>query len=150
MQLSELDKQILNSIQTDFPICSRPYLHIANQLGASEEVVFQRVQLLKDSGFIRRLGGIFDSKKLGFETTLVALQVRPEKLTEVGDAVSALRGVTHNYQREHSFNLWFTLTAASKAELLETLTGVSKYPGVVKMRNLPAVALYKIGVNFKL
>ena len=148
--LSVLDKKILNAVQKDVPLTSRPFQEIAMKVGLSEDEVILRIKDLKKQGFIRRLGGVFNSEKMGFTSTLIALQVSPEKLEEIGNKISALDGVTHNYQRDHSFNLWFTLISSSQEKMEETLAVVENYPGVKKMRRLPAVKLFKIGVNFKL
>jgi len=148
--LCELDKKILNAVQKDFPLTSHPFKEMAKQVGLNEEQFILRVKYLKGKGFIRRLGGVFDSKKLGFISTLVALRVSPEKLEQVAERVSLLPGVTHNYQREHYFNLWFTLVIPTPSKLEETLQAVQKYEGVEKLLNLPAQKLFKIGVNFKI
>jgi siroheme decarboxylase len=108
------------------------------------------VKRLKERGVIRRLGGVFDAKKMGFSSTLVAARVTAEQLEQVARQVSALPGVTHNYQRDHDFNLWFTLTCSTTAELAEILAVVETLPGVEKLRRLPALRLFKIGVNFQL
>ncbi len=149
-EFSQLDKSILNIIQKDFPVSSRPYLEVAKLIGSSEDEVLSRVKTLKEEGVIRRMGGVFDSGNLGFVSTLVALKVDQDKLEEVGEKVSSLEGVTHNYERAHSFNLWFTLVSSSKPEMEITLKEIENYSGVEKLRNLPALNLFKIGVNFKL
>ncbi len=147
-ELSHLDREILNIIQTGFPLTSRPYAAVGEQLGVTEKEVLARVGVLKESGIIRRIGGIFDSKQLGFSSTLVALMVADGKLEEVARQVSDYPGVTHNYQRQHEFNLWFTLVTASASKMAEILTQIECLPGVLKLRNLPALRLFKIGVNF--
>lgn len=146
--LTQVDREILNIIQTRFPRTSRPFASVGSLLGLSEEEVLSRVAALKESGVVRRIGGIFDSQKLGFTSTLVALKVEEDKIEEVAALVSAYPGVTHNYQREHEFNVWFTLVTASQEEQERILDQVMGLPGVVKLRNLPALDLFKIGVNF--
>lgn len=148
--LSALDRSLLNMLQTGFPRVSRPFAELGRQLGMTEEEVLGRVAALKESGLIRRIGGIFDSQKMGFISTLVALEVETDKIGEVAAAVSSYQGVTHNYEREHEFNVWFTLVAASAEELQKTLDEIISLPGVLKLRNLPALRLFKIGVNFDL
>lgn len=146
--LDPLDREILNIIQTRFPRVSRPYAAVGLEVGLNEEEVMSRVAALKESGLVRRIGGIFASDQMGFTSTLVALKVAEEKIEEVAGSVSAYPGVTHNYQRDHEFNLWFTLVAASEEELHQTLNTIMEFDGVVKLRNLPALKLFKIGVNF--
>ncbi|HAP32794.1 MAG TPA: Lrp/AsnC family transcriptional regulator [Firmicutes bacterium] len=148
--LSAADRELLNLIQIDFPRTSRPFAELGRQLGLNEAEVLSRLKELKADGIIRRIGGIFASEKLGFVSTLVALQVEESVLEEVAAAVSSYDGVTHNYERRHKFNLWFTLVAASDEDLRRILNEVSRLPGVAALRNLPAVRLFKIGVNFDL
>lgn len=146
--LDPADREILNIIQSRFPRVSRPYAAIADEIGLTEEVVLARIAALKDSGIVRRIGGIFASDKMGFTSTLVALKVEEDKIESVAAAVSAYPGVTHNYQRAHEFNIWFTLVTGSEEELQKTLNTIMELDGVVKLRNLPALKLFKIGVNF--
>ncbi|MCR3922694.1 MAG: AsnC family transcriptional regulator [Firmicutes bacterium] len=148
--LTTIDRKILNMIQTCFPLVPRPYAAIAEEVGLREDEALARVVALQEAGIIRRIGGIFDSQKLGFSSTLVALTVEEDKIEKVATVVSELPGVTHNYQRQHEFNLWFTLLASSAQELEAILTMVEGLPGVRKLRNLPALKLFKIGVNFNM
>lgn len=149
-KLDPADRAILNIIQTRFPLVSRPYAAVAGEVGLSEAEVLSRVAALKAAGIIRRIGGIFASDQLGFSSTLVALKVEAEKLEAVALAVSAYPGVTHNYERAHEFNLWFTLVSQTPAELEQILNEIMRLDGVFKLRNLPALKLFKIGVNFEL
>ncbi len=146
--LTKLDKKILNIIQKDFPLAAYPFREIASAVGSTEEEVLFRVKEMRKKGVIRRLGGVFDSRKLGFISTLVVLQVAPHKLEEVGNKISSFEEVTHNYQRNNSFNLWFTLTAETEEKLRERLEAIQRLPGVEKLRNLPAERLFKIEVHF--
>jgi siroheme decarboxylase len=146
--LTDRDREILNIIQARFPRQTRPFAAIGQEVGLTEEEVIERIAALKDSGLIRRIGGIFASDKMGFSSTLVALKVEVDRIEDVAAAVSAYPGVTHNYQRAHEFNVWFTLVTASEVELQEILNTIMELDGVVKLRNLPALKLFKIGVNF--
>jgi siroheme decarboxylase len=146
--LPAADRELLNIIQTGFPVTSRPYAAVGEQLGISENEVIDRIAALKESGIIRRIGGIFDSAKLGFSSTLVAVKSEEDALEEVAGRISAHPGVTHNYRREHEFNLWFTLVTESPQQMDEFLSETARMPGVLKLRNLPAIRLFKIGVNF--
>ncbi|MBS4007331.1 MAG: AsnC family transcriptional regulator [Clostridium sp.] len=149
-KLDPADRAILNIIQTRFPLVSRPYAAVAAEVGLTEAEVLTRVTALKEAGIIRRIGGIFASDKLGFSSTLVALKVAAEKIEAVALAVSAYPGVTHNYERAHEFNLWFTLVSRTETELEQVLNEIMCLDGVLKLRNLPALKLFKIGVNFDL
>ena len=113
--LDDLDRAILNEIQSNFPIVSRPYAEVGVRVGADEEQVLRRVRTLMESGVIRRLGANFTSRKLGYTSTLCAARVPPESLERFVEVVNRYPGVTHNYLRDHHFNVWFTLIAESPA-----------------------------------
>ena len=113
--LDDLDRAILNEIQSSFPIVSRPYAEVGVRVGADEEQVLGRVRNLMESGVIRRLGANFTSRKLGYTSTLCAARVPPESLERFVEVVNRYPGVTHNYLRRHHFNVWFTLIAESPA-----------------------------------
>lgn len=147
--LDKVDKQLLDIIQTSFPISSRPYADIGKELNITEEEAFNRVEKLKESKLVRRLGANFQSAKLGFRSTLCAAKVPEEKQAEFIEVVNALPGVTHNYLRKHEFNIWFTLIAPSWEKVVSTLAGITKKTGI-PILNLPATKLYKIKVDFKL
>jgi len=149
-ELTSLDRLILNVIQSNFPLSPRPFRIVAEKVGSTEEEVLERVRLLKERKIIRRLGGVFDSHKMGFVSTLVALQVLPERIEQVAEEISDLPGVTHNYQRDHLFNLWFTLTCPSDEALEKALDAIEALPGVIKLLRFPALQTFKIGVNLPL
>jgi len=147
--MDKLDRQIINRIQRDFPLTSRPYQQLSQELGLSEEELLQRLKVLKNEGLIRHLGAVFDSQKLGFSSTLVAMQVPEDRLEQTARAVNAYPGVTHNYQRNMDYNMWFTLTAKSKQRIEEILKEISEKTSIKKILNLPATSLFKIKVNFQ-
>lgn len=148
--MDRLDRQILNIIQTEFPLTERPFLAIAERLQTTEDDVLQRVQRLRDEGIIRQISAIFDSRRLGYRSTLIAAQVPPEKLDEVANRVSQHPGVSHNYARNHAYNLWFTLTVSSGQDPATVAAQIAEEVGVDKFLNLPALRIFKIGVNFNM
>ena len=111
--LDELDKAILNQIQSSFPITPRPYAAVGESLGLSEAEVVARVQRMMQDGVIRRIGANFNSRQLGYTSTLCAAQVPPEQIDQFIQVVNQYPGVTHNYLRRHRLNIWFTLIAES-------------------------------------
>ncbi len=145
--MDDLDRRILSAVQSDLPVAARPFEALADELGADAEEVLTRVRRMVDDGPIRRLGPIFDSKRLGYTSTLVAAAVPPERIEEVAERVSALPGVTHNYERRHRLNLWFTLTARSAEEIERTLADLETDTGCA-FHALPARAVYKIRATF--
>jgi len=148
-EIDDADKAILNRIQSDFPITSRPYLTIAEDLGLSEGEVLKRVSRLKASGIIRRIGGNFKPEKLGFVSTLCAAKVPEDKISQFAEVVNRYPGVTHNYRRENPFNIWFTFIAPSMDEIKANLEQITAETGVTDILNLPATRVFKIKAEFK-
>jgi DNA-binding Lrp family transcriptional regulator len=149
MEMDDIDKSILNIIQTGFPIASRPYEVIGSQTGLEEAEAYARVMDLKKNGIIRRIGASYDSRGLGFTSTLCSAKVPPEKIEEVVKVINGFYEVTHNYQRNHEYNVWFTLIAESKQRIQEILDEISAKTGVHGIRNMPALKNFKIKVDFK-
>ncbi|MDH3928754.1 MAG: AsnC family transcriptional regulator [Deltaproteobacteria bacterium] len=147
--IDDVDKAILNRIQSDFPITSRPYRTIAEDLGLSEGEVLKRVSRLKASGIIRRIGGNFKPEKLGFVSTLCAAKVPEDKISQFAEVVNRYPGVTHNYRRDNTFNVWFTFIAPSMDEINANLEQIAAQTGVTDILNLPATRVFKIRAEFK-
>ena len=150
MKLDLTDKKILNIIQSHFPVVTEPYKELASMLGIDQEEVLARIKSMMDQGIIRRLGGIYESRRLGYTGTLCAMQVPVDRIDEVSLAVNSYHGVTHNYLREHSYNMWFTLLAPSQEDLAKTLEDIKNKTGITEILSMPAVKLFKVKVNFKL
>jgi DNA-binding Lrp family transcriptional regulator len=147
--MDQLDRDILNLIQSDFPLEARPYLAVAAKVGLTEAEVLRRVQALKDEGVIRRIGGNVWAGRVGYVSTLCAARVAEDKVDEFAAAVNELPGVTHNYLRDDdSFNVWFTLISPSAEEQAQTLADLEARTGVA-VRSFPAVRTFKIKVDFE-
>ena len=147
-ELDGIDKSIINRIQSDFPITSRPWLAVAEELNLTEKEVLTRVARLKKIGIIRRIGGNFVPGKLGFVSTLCAARVPEEKIEHFATVVNRFPGVTHNYQRDNTYNVWFTFIAPSAAEIEENLNKIAIETGVSDILNLPATRVFKIRAQF--
>ncbi len=143
-----LDRDILNEIQSQFPLVPRPYAEMGKRVGASEEEVLARVQAMHDAGIIRRIGANFTSRKLGYTSTLCAARVAPENLERFAAAVNRYPEVTHNYIRKHRYNVWFTLIAESPERLAEILQEIREASGTDEILSLPAKEVFKIRVDF--
>ncbi len=146
--MDDIDKAILNRIQSDFPITSRPYLTIADELNLTEAEVLDRISRLKQMGIIRRIGGNFVPAKLGYVSTLCAAKVPEDKIERFADVVNRFPGVTHNYLRENSFNVWFTFIASSIEEIEQNLKDIEQETGIKEILNLPATRVFKIKAQF--
>jgi len=141
------DKQILDIIQSSFPVASRPYAVVGEQVGLTEAEVLARVRKLKAEGVIRRMGANFGSRELGWKSTLCGAEVPLDKLDAFVAEVNKHPGVTHNYLRDHKFNVWFAAIAPTSEDIEALLAGITEKTGVDIM-NLPASKLFKIKVDF--
>ena len=148
-ELDSIDSAILNRIQSDFPITSRPFLTVADELELTEKDVLERVARLKADGIIRRIGGNFVPGKLGFVSTLCAARVPADKIDNFAEIVNRYPGVTHNYQRDNTYNVWFTFIAPSREEIEDNLRQIIKDTGVEDILNLPATKVFKIRAEFE-
>jgi DNA-binding Lrp family transcriptional regulator len=152
-QLEPLDRQILDQIQTEVPLEPQPFQVIAERLGVPEAEVLSRIESLKEPPpIIRQISAIFDSKALGYQSTLVAATVDEDKLEHAVSVINAHPGVSHNYQRNNAFNLWYTLAVPphSKLGLEKTLAILHRLSGAQSTRALPTLRLFKIGVKLDL
>ena len=148
-KIDDFDRAILNRIQSDFPLTPRPYKTIGQQLNLSENEVIKRVRRMKDTGVIRRIGGNFTPHALGFVSTLCAAKVPPDKINQFAEVVNRYPGVTHNYRRDNSFNVWFTFIAPSMDEIEAHLKQIAADTGITDILNLPATKLFKIKAEFQ-
>ncbi|HPD57177.1 MAG TPA: AsnC family transcriptional regulator [Smithellaceae bacterium] len=146
--MDEIDKKILNILQKEFPLTAQPFLAVAEKCGVSEEETLKRVQKLKDEGIIRRIGAVFDGAKLGRVSTLCAARVPEDKIDNFVKAVNAHKGVTHNYRRDHDYNIWFTVSAANADELAAFLNNLKEKTGVTDILDMRAVKTFKINASF--
>ncbi len=148
MPLDDTDRMILNRIQSKFPIARRPYKKIGEDLGLPEDEVIERICRLKEQDIIRRIGGNFVPEKVGFISTLCAAKVPEDRIDQFAEIVNRYPGVTHNYQRENAYNIWFTFIAPSMAEIEENLNQISRETGIKDILNLPATRVFKIKAKF--
>jgi DNA-binding Lrp family transcriptional regulator len=147
LRIDTLDKNLLNEIQWVFPLTERPFLEISKHYNVPEDEIIQRIMYMKDLGLIRQINAIFDTRRLGYKSALIAFAVKPDKLDYVANEVNKHPGVSHNYERNHEFNMWFTLAVPPYTYLNEDLNTLASLEGVIKYRLLPTLKLYKIGVR---
>ncbi|MBC8457246.1 MAG: Lrp/AsnC family transcriptional regulator [Deltaproteobacteria bacterium] len=148
--MDDIDRAIINDIQSDFPVTQRPYRVLGKRFDLKEHEIIERVERLKSEGIIRRIGGNFNSKKLNFTSTLCAAKVSEEKMDRFVQVVNSYSGVTHNYLRNHEYNVWFTFIAPNMSYIDQALSEVSEATGVTEIRNLPAIKVFKIKVDFEI
>lgn len=145
--LDTLDKEILNEIQWSFPLVAEPYKELAQRFNISADEMKKRISSLKERGVLRQLSAIFDTRRLGYKSSLVAMAIDPDKLDFVAGQINRHPGVSHNYERNHEYNLWFTLATPPGTDLKTEVDKFSKLPGIRKVRLLPTIKLFKIGVK---
>jgi DNA-binding Lrp family transcriptional regulator len=150
--LEDIDRKLLNLMQGSFPIAPQPYRHVAGLAGISEQEVMSRVQHLLDKRIIRQVTPIFDTRALGYSSMLVAAKVDPEHPHRAAQVINAHPGVSHNYLRNHEFNLWFTIATEPDSQLgLEgTLEVLAREAGAESVRQLPTLKLFKIRMDLEM
>lgn len=145
----EVDQRLLNALQAGIPMVRRPYAAVGESVGLDEAEVIRRMGVLKDAAIIRQVSAIFDTRALGYESTLVAAAYPDDRLFEAAKVINGHPGVSHNYRRTHHFNMWFTLAVEPDARLSleDTLEILARETGATSMRILPTLMLYKINVQ---
>lgn len=147
--LSRKNKLLLRELQSNFPLTRRPYQKIAEKLGLTEQQVLKKARAFQNKGVIRYIGAVFNQRKLGIVSSLVALSVPGKNLSEAANIINSYPQVTHNYLRQDKFNLWFTISAPSKAKLLKLVREIKQKTGVENVLNLATLRVFKIDARFK-
>jgi siroheme decarboxylase len=145
--MDDLDKRLLNHMQNDFPLADRPFAVLAEQVGVSEDDVLERVHRLRAEKILRQVSAIFDTKSLGYQSSLVAMRTAPGRVHEAAQIVNEHPGVSHNYERNHEFNLWFTIAVPPSGDLEATVWRLHELAAAESTRILYTLRLFKIGVD---
>jgi siroheme decarboxylase len=150
--LDELDRKLLNLLQGSFPIAPRPFEHVAGLAGIPEGEVLTRTKRLLDERIIREVTPIFDTRVLGYSSMLVAAKVDPENPWRAAKIINSHPGVSHNYLRDHDFNIWFTVATepGSALGLEGTLEVLQRLTGAESVRQLPTLRLFKIRMDLEM
>ncbi len=148
--MDAIDRKILNIIQKDFRVVAEPFKVVAERLGLDEDEVLERIKDLKAKGIIRRIGAVFNSKKMGYASTLCAAKVPKRKLKKFVEVVNSYPGVTHNYRRSHDYNVWFTFIAPDEKTLKKSLGEIRDKTGVPDIISMTAARIFKIDATFEL
>jgi siroheme decarboxylase len=150
--LDETDKHLLNLMQGRFPLAERPFAAVAAEAGLPEAEVLQRVERLLDRRIIREITPIFDTRALGYQSMLVAAKVDARHPHRAAQVINSHPGVTHNYLRNHAFNLWFTIAVEpdSRLGLQGTLDVMAERAGAESIRQLPTLKLFKIRMDLEM
>lgn len=145
--LDDVDRKLLNAVQWDFPLDVRPYAVLGERLGISEPEVRQRIGKAKEGRVLRQLSAIFDTRALGYSSSLVAAKIPADRVDDAAAIVSDHPGVSHNYKRGHEYNLWYTLAVPPGDSLDEHVEVLHRMSGALTTRKLPTLKLFKIGVK---
>jgi DNA-binding Lrp family transcriptional regulator len=145
--LNDLDQRLLNEMQDRFPLVREPFAALARTTGASEAEVIASLKAMRASGVLRQVSPIFDTKALGYQTSLVAMRVPEARLKQAADIVNAHPGVSHNYKRTHEFNMWFTIAVPPGSDLQAHVDALHRMACAESTRMLPTLRLFKIGVT---
>ncbi len=146
--MDQRDRALLNEIQARFPVEPHPYRVIGDRIGMDEKEVLERIGNLKREGIIRRIGASINSRRIGFVSTLLAAKVPRDKFDHFVKTVNACHGVTHNYERKHEYNVWFTLIAETGEDKLSIIKDLATRTGV-EIEEFPAEKIFKIRVDFR-
>jgi len=149
--MDKTDSKILQELQDAFPLNERPYEIIADRMQISEEELWDRIQIMLDEGVIRRMGASFDSKKLGFRSTLAAVSVGSEQVDRAAEVIGRFHEVTHSYLRNDVFNIWFTIIAVDEKRIEDILEQIRTSLSLErsKVLNLPVKRLFKLDARFR-
>ena len=147
--MDKLDLTILRTIQQEFPLTPRPYEVLARKLSVPVEELFGRVRELRRRGVVRRIGVLFDSRKLGFRGHLVAARVEPDAVDAVAGLLDRRDEVTHNYLRTGRFNVWFTVMLPEDGDIERMLEEVRSIRGVAEVVTFPTRRIFKLDASFR-
>jgi DNA-binding Lrp family transcriptional regulator len=148
MQLDNNDRRLLNLIQTEFPLIREPFADLGQSLDTGVDEVIRRIKRLKERGIIRLIGPVLDSRSLGYHTTLVAMKIAKDDLEKAEQIITEHPQVSHGYEREHHFNVWFTLALPSASEIETELEQLARSTNAETAFSLPAIKVFKIGAYF--
>lgn len=148
MELDLIEKQLLNQIQQSVPLTGRPFRDLGYKLSLDEDELIRRVLYLKECGILRWMGAVIDWRKLGFQSSLVAMNIPEESLEQAAIIINKNPGVSHNYLRTHKFNIWFTLAVPPASDLCSVIKDLARQVGAKATLNLPATRVFKIRAFF--
>ena len=146
--MDTLDKNIINTLQHDFPVCDRPFEQLAQTLNSTEDELIHRVQKMLDDGLLTRFGPMYNAVNMGGALSLCAMKVPVDQFDKVTEQVNAFSEVAHNYERDHEMNMWFVLATESQQDLDNTLDAIENTTGI-SVYNMPKQKEFFVGLHFK-
>ena len=147
IQLDATDLRLLDASQGEFPLVSRPFAELGERVGLSEDEVLSRMRRLLDEGGLSRFGPILRSENIGGDRTLAAMKVPPKRFEEVAAIVNGHESVSHNYERDHEFNMWFVISSEDESDIEKVIGEIERATGLTVI-NLPSLEEYKVDLRF--
>ena len=148
MNLSALDRQIINSLQGGFPIAENPWDELASSLNISVEELIQHIDEMQQAGYISRFGPMYHAEKMGGGLTLAAMKVPEERYDEVSNTVNSMPEIAHNYAREHELNMWFVIATETPEQITSVIADIEQQTGI-RVYNMPKQKEYFLGLKFE-
>ena len=145
--LDRIDQELLNLVQVEFPVVPTPFVHLGDALGVGESEVIERLAALKKSKIIRQISAIFDTRALGYKSSLIATRAPADRVDEVAAVISEHPGVSHNYRRDHEFNIWWTVAVPPTSSLEAHVDALHTISGAEATRLMQTIRMFKIGVD---
>ena len=145
--LDRIDQELLNLVQVEFPVVPAPFASLAETLGVGEDEVVDRLGALKKNRIIRQISAIFDTRALGYKSSLVATRAPADRVDQVAAVISDHPGVSHNYRRDHEFNIWWTVAVPPTSSLEENVDALHALAGAEATRLMQTIRMFKIGVD---
>lgn len=148
LRTDDITRKLINLLQVDFPLTATPFAAMSERLGISESDIIRRIYELKQKDIVRLIGPVMEARKLGYQTTLVAMSVPINKMKKAEKAIVAHPSVSHAYERKHRFNLWVTFAAPEDFDIDNEISRLSFAAGSDETLSLPALRVFKIGAYF--
>lgn len=145
--MDQLDRDIINTLQHNFPVCGRPFAHVAEELNSNENEVIKRIQTMLDEGLLTRFGPMYNAVNMGGALSLCAMKVAEKDFEAITEKVNAFPQVAHNYQRDHEMNMWFVLATEHENDIDNTLAEIEKVTGI-RVYNMPKEKEFFVGLHF--
>jgi DNA-binding Lrp family transcriptional regulator len=146
--MDEIDRHIINALQSGFPVCDRPYLQAAMELGLTEQELIDRLQALLADGTLTRFGPLYHAEQMGGALTLAAVSAPLDRFDEIAGIINAFPEVAHNYERNHALNMWFVIATETPDQLRQTLAAIERRTGL-KAYNMPKITEYYVGLKLE-
>ncbi|MGZ8201100.1 MAG: Lrp/AsnC family transcriptional regulator [Methylosarcina sp.] len=146
--MDEIDRRIINALQSGFPVCGRPYLQAAMELGLTEQELIDRIQALLADGTLTRFGPLYHAEQMGGALTLAAVSAPSDRFDVIAEIINAFPEVAHNYERNHELNMWFVIATETPDQLRKTLAAIEQQTGLY-VYNMPKITEYFVGLKLE-